>query len=176
MPTGWFRGTVVACSLGHGVVLLDGISTQSLAAPGGRRLLQLFNRARDIPCRLRSQGGLPVCLPVPGQEFVQTGLRQVGDPIEDLRQPRLRVNIVEGVVRLTQTGSAVGEQRAAIDGDVAESLRQAELAIEIMDGGRAHCVRCAQLAVEVVDGGTAERLRGTDLAAEIVNGRVTDPL
>ena len=48
-PTGWFRGTVVACSLGHGVVLLDGISTQSLAAPGGRRLLQLFNRARDIP-------------------------------------------------------------------------------------------------------------------------------
>ena len=48
-PTGWFRGTVVACSLGHGVVLLDGISTQSLAAPGGRRLLQLFNRAPGHP-------------------------------------------------------------------------------------------------------------------------------
>ena len=48
-PTGRFRGKLVACSLGHGVVLLDGINTQSLAAPGGRRLLQLFNRARGHP-------------------------------------------------------------------------------------------------------------------------------
>ena len=63
-PTGWFRGTVVACSLGHGVVLLDGISTQSLAAPGGRRLLQLFNRARDIP-------SAPESVPMPLSDLIR---------------------------------------------------------------------------------------------------------
>ncbi|MDH3475070.1 MAG: hypothetical protein OEM59_15420, partial [Rhodospirillales bacterium] len=36
----------------HGVVLLFGLSTQSLTAPGERRLPHIFNIDRDIP-RLR---------------------------------------------------------------------------------------------------------------------------
>lgn len=34
-------------------------------------------------------------LPLPGQEFVQTGLRDRGDPREDIGQPSLRINLVE---------------------------------------------------------------------------------
>ena len=32
---------------------------------------------------MRGQGLLPVGLPVPGEKLVQTGLRQVGDAVED---------------------------------------------------------------------------------------------
>ena len=45
--------------------------------------------------RLRGQGLLPVRLPGPGQEFVQTGLRQVGDVVEDVGEPGLRIDVVE---------------------------------------------------------------------------------
>ena len=38
---------------------------------------------------------LPVGLPVPGQEFLQTGLRQVGDTVEDIGEPGLRIDVVE---------------------------------------------------------------------------------
>ena len=45
--------------------------------------------------RLCGQGLLPVGHPVPGQEFLQTGLRQVGDTVEDIGEPSLRVDVVE---------------------------------------------------------------------------------
>ena len=45
--------------------------------------------------RLCGQGLLPVRLPVPGEKFVQTGLRQVGDTVEDIGEPGLRVDVVE---------------------------------------------------------------------------------
>ncbi|MFY9734833.1 MAG: hypothetical protein WAL02_06820, partial [Rhodoplanes sp.] len=37
-------------SVRHGVALLRGISTPSLAAQGGQRLPSYFNIDRDIPC------------------------------------------------------------------------------------------------------------------------------
>ena len=43
-----FRQTGVRGNLRHGVVLLFGFITQSLTAPGERRLPQLFNIDRDI--------------------------------------------------------------------------------------------------------------------------------
>ena len=45
--------------------------------------------------RLCGQGLLPVGLPGPGQEFVQTDLRQVGNTVEDIGEPGLRVDVVE---------------------------------------------------------------------------------
>ena len=44
---------------------------------------------------LRRQGLLPLGLPVPGEEFVQTGLRQVGDAVEDVGEPSLGVDVVQ---------------------------------------------------------------------------------
>ena len=42
-------------------------------------------------CRLRGEGLLSFGLPVPGEEFRQTGLRQLCDAIEDVGKPGLRV-------------------------------------------------------------------------------------
>ena len=51
--------------------------------------------ASGVDSRLRGQGLLPFGLPVPGEEFMQTGLRQVGDAVEDVGEPGLRVDVVE---------------------------------------------------------------------------------
>ena len=38
---------------------------------------------------------LPVGLPVPGEKLVQTGLRLLGDAVEDVGEPGLRIDVVE---------------------------------------------------------------------------------
>ena len=45
--------------------------------------------------QLRGQGLLPFDLPMPGEKFVQPGLRHLGDAIEDVGEPGLRVDVVE---------------------------------------------------------------------------------
>ena len=45
--------------------------------------------------QLCSEGLLPFGLPVPGEEFVQSGLRLLGDAIEDVGEPGLGVDVVE---------------------------------------------------------------------------------
>ena len=45
--------------------------------------------------RLCGQGLLPVGLPVPGEKLVQMGLRQIGDTVEDIGEPGLRIDVVE---------------------------------------------------------------------------------
>ena len=45
--------------------------------------------------RLCGEVLLPVGLPVPGEKLVQTGLRQVGDTVEDIGEPGLRVDVVQ---------------------------------------------------------------------------------
>ena len=53
-------------------------------------------------------------LPVPGQEFVQAGLRYVGDAVEDVGQPSLRVDAFElgradqGVHHSSPRAAAIG--------------------------------------------------------------------
>ena len=45
--------------------------------------------------QLRGEGLLPFGLPVPGEEFVQSGLRLLGDAGEDIGEPGLGVDVVE---------------------------------------------------------------------------------
>ena len=45
--------------------------------------------------QLRGEGLLPFGLPAPGEEFVQAGLRLLGDAGEDVGEPGLRVDVVE---------------------------------------------------------------------------------
>ena len=42
---------------------------------------------RGVRARLRGQGLMPVGFPVPGYEFVHTGVRQLGDAGEDTQTP-----------------------------------------------------------------------------------------
>ena len=54
-------------------------------------LAALFIRGR----RLCGEGLLPFRLPIPGEKLVQLGLWQVGDTVEDVGEPSLRVDVVE---------------------------------------------------------------------------------
>ena len=71
---------------------------------------------------------------------------------------------------------AVGEERSGKYDGIAESLRPAEFAVEIVHGGRADGVRRAELAVEVVNRGRADSVRRTDLAVAIVDGGAAERL
>ena len=63
---------------------------------------------------LCGQGLVPDGFPVPGQEFVHPGVRQLGDATEDIGEPSLRVDVVElssddeGVHRRGPLAAAVG--------------------------------------------------------------------
>ena len=78
------------------------------AGPGGSKT------EREVRAGLRGQGLVPGGFPVPGQEFVHTGVRQLGDAGEDIGEPSLRVDVVEfggddeGVHRRGALAPAVG--------------------------------------------------------------------
>ena len=69
---------------------------------------------REVRAGLCGQGLVPDGFPVPGQEFVHTGVRQIGDAGEDIGEPGLRIDIVElggddeGVHRRGALAPAVG--------------------------------------------------------------------
>ena len=78
------------------------------AGPAGSRT------ARVVRAGLCGQGLVPGGFPVPGQQLVHTGVRQLGDAGEDIGEPSLRVDVVElggadeGVHRRGSLAAAVG--------------------------------------------------------------------
>ena len=131
-----------------------------------------------------------------GQARFKHGPKQVEPPVFSIG-PRRRCGLDEAVNSdaLAPMRLAVAEQRATVNGDVADRVRQAELAADVVDGChtnrvrqaglavnaingcRAYSLRHTHLTVEIMDrGGRANRVRRTDLTVAIVDGGVADCL
>ena len=79
------------------------------------------------------------------------GINGMDSWISDSRAPDQRLCGSPGCL-------AVGEERSAMYDDIAESLRPAEFAVEIVHGGRADRVRRAELVPQIMDGRIADGL------------------
>ena len=130
-----------------------------------------------------------------GQARFKQGPKRVEPPVFSIG-PRRRCGLDEAVNSdaLAPMRLAVAEQRATVNGDVADRVRQAELAADVVDGChtnrvrqaglavnvingcRAYSLRHAHLAVEIMDRGRANCVRRTDLTVAIVDGGVADRL